>query len=702
MATLAGYLSLLENAAVRAMLPLLLAALIVPLMRRASAARRHLVWSIALSASLLLPVLSICLPSWHAFPAWHSQRAGADTSFALPSISDVQVIETLKEPVDTIATVSAPMPVTRRNWPGFIVVIWILAAALMIVRVLMAMFSLRRLEWKSQIVRDDFWGGILGDLCARIPVGRRVRLLSSSGKPMPMTWGILRPRVLLPAEAEEWSMQRRQVVLAHELCHVRRWDAATQLAGELALALYWFNPLAWLAVRRLAVERERACDDMVLLLGTRASDYAEELFAVATGFAGPAFSGAAGIAMARSSKLQRRMLAILDSTRDRRAATTRALIAAGLALAVILPPLAMLRSKAAVAAVILPATQPALADSDPQTMPAHAQAQYFQDQQLILDQAIDRLKSQIDQNISNVATTESSAIIRRATLQVAQMKEQIQALSIQMKIEEEKALAARNTARNSAGAASVIRPSLVRPLNGVWKATLSNGVQLELVGVSEHPSRGKPWWKPDGSPLAQAPYEFVKDPFSVSWMVRGEQAREIAFRVTNQNSEPVGLSWSVKPQTDRLSVTTSSDAGAEDIHSMAVVMPTDQKAISVRIGVAAGEWKMAGIQPRPSDEADMDNMNGPGQIVFAPATESDGNAVVVAASTINNFDMRLIAIGYDHKEHIASSMSNGGNATLHQISARFNGLPLKDVFQFVLQTRPYEWVQFQDIAMQQK
>src|SRR5260370_16847293 len=80
---------------------------------------------------------------------------------------------------------------------------------------------------------------------------------------MPLTWGILRPKLLLPEEADEWPDERRRAVLMHELAHVRRRDGLTQWLGLTACAAYWFNPLAWWAASRLWSEREQACEHIV-------------------------------------------------------------------------------------------------------------------------------------------------------------------------------------------------------------------------------------------------------------------------------------------------------------------------------------------------------------------------------------------------------------------------------------------------------
>ena len=157
-----------------------------------------------------------------------------------------------------------------------------------------------------------------------------------------MTFGVFRPTVLLPAGASEWNPDRLRVVLLHELAHVRRGDVAMHLLARTALALYWWNPLAWFAWRGFLIERERATDDLVLHAGARASDYAGHLLEVARTLQPAAATAWAAIAMARRSQLEGRLVAILDSRVDRKPSGRRAPVAAAvLAIALVAPFAAM-------------------------------------------------------------------------------------------------------------------------------------------------------------------------------------------------------------------------------------------------------------------------------------------------------------------------------------------------------------------------
>jgi HEAT repeat protein len=151
---------------------------------------------------------------------------------------------------------------------------------------------------------------------------------------MPVAAGIVRPSVIMPADADAWSESRLRIVLLHELAHVKRRDCLTHLVAQAACAVYWFNPLAWIAAKRIRTERERACDDLVIAAGTRGSDYADQLLEIARAMQGDRFPGllaGGSLAMAHRSQLEGRLIAILDP-RVPRVAVSRLRAAAAVAL----------------------------------------------------------------------------------------------------------------------------------------------------------------------------------------------------------------------------------------------------------------------------------------------------------------------------------------------------------------------------------
>ena len=154
-------------------------------------------------------------------------------------------------------------------------------------------------------VEDPAWTGLLPPDRAELGVGRPVAMVAGGDRTMPMTWGWRRPVVLLPAGAEAWPEPRRRAVLLHELAHIARRDYPAQLAAEVVRALYWFNPLVWMAARKLRIESEHACDDRVLAAGARASDYAGDLLDIARSLRAVRATAPAGLTMARPSQTRR-------------------------------------------------------------------------------------------------------------------------------------------------------------------------------------------------------------------------------------------------------------------------------------------------------------------------------------------------------------------------------------------------------------
>ncbi len=190
---------------------------------------------------------------------------------------------------------------------------------------------------RATIVRDGPWTDAADQLREHLNVHTPVRLLQSDQPAVLVTWGVFRPKVLLPIDAPSWDADRIRVVLAHELAHVQRRDWAVQIGSELLRIACWFNPLVWLATSRLRLESERACDDAVVNLGVSGREYALHLLELARQFGRARDIYPAVAIVPRPSSLERRVTAMLNPRLSRRplSVTTRfGSIAAVLAIAV--------------------------------------------------------------------------------------------------------------------------------------------------------------------------------------------------------------------------------------------------------------------------------------------------------------------------------------------------------------------------------
>lgn len=221
------------------------------------------------------------------------------------------------------------------SWPTLFVGLWLVGVILGIGRSGIAAWRAHRLVHRASEIGDATWQEQLDESAASLSLRHRVRLLRADRVCIPMTCGWWRSVVIVPTDADRWSDDRRRVVLCHELAHIKRGDVWTGLLADVASAIYWFHPLAWYARRRLRVEREHACDDMVLGLGTKPSDYGRHLVEIARHVRAPEWSASAAIGMAQPSQLEGRLRAILTPRSRRRATRTAAVVVVALAIGVV-------------------------------------------------------------------------------------------------------------------------------------------------------------------------------------------------------------------------------------------------------------------------------------------------------------------------------------------------------------------------------
>ncbi len=392
-------LPVLVDGALKGGVLVLVAAIAAYLLRNRSAAARHAVWTAAVIGHLAIPVLAVLLPQWRMpiLPeaSWMrtasastadaaSPRNGAPTVDATsparssstqetgPSIpgtpasgpSEVKSTsssETRTSPATITAATITDGGGARPVLP-MLAVLWLGGAVLVLLRLALGTWRVGQLARDGARVEDGMWLSLAQRVANRLGVSRPLTLLRGEALAVPVTWGIVYPAVLLPPDADSWPEERRRFVLVHEMAHVKRFDALTQLLAQISLAVFWFDPLVWVAAHRMRVEREHACDDYVLRDGTTPSLYAGELLEMVRSIgttrhdeAAPAF---AALAMARRSEFEGRMLAILDPRLDRHTFNRKGTMMTALILAFLTLPLAALRPYAAPTVAALPAAGP--------------------------------------------------------------------------------------------------------------------------------------------------------------------------------------------------------------------------------------------------------------------------------------------------------------------------------------------------------
>ncbi len=319
----------------RASLVLLIALAACALLRHRSASLRHAVLAAALPAVWLIPLVAALLP-----PLPLPLPIAADVSSVSPPLPTAADQRTT-----TLRPAEAPVveDVVPSRWATWIAGLWAAGSTLGFGLLLAAVARLALSTRRARPVNDDRWRGAATRVAAEMQVTRPVQLRRVPNRQLLAVWGWRRPTLLLPECALQWTDERIETVLRHELAHIRRGDWLVSLHAAVLRAALWWNPLAWLACRRLASESERACDDLVLAQGVRPSTYAEHLVAIARALQPTGVAPA--IPMASPSTLNRRIAAMLNTRLDRTTPPrlTRALLVA--ATVVLVLPLALLRAE---------------------------------------------------------------------------------------------------------------------------------------------------------------------------------------------------------------------------------------------------------------------------------------------------------------------------------------------------------------------
>lgn len=281
------------TASLVAMVPVLVAAVALLLIKRTSAEGRVLVWRSALVALLLVFVGRLLPTHW---VAWVVPSALATPLVAL---GRVQVTAA----PDGVYHVSSLVSMT--------LLVYLVGVAAVALQTLVASLRLRRIARRATPLAGS-WRAMLNEVQWSIGLRGDATLVVSDHVAVPMTWGARTPIVVMPRSAMTWTVEQRRMALVHELCHVRAGDWLFGMLTRVVCALYWFNPGAWWMARGLREDCELLCDQRVIASGVRRSEYAELLIGAADDLAafGPSF------ALARRNGLRARLASILDSSRD--------------------------------------------------------------------------------------------------------------------------------------------------------------------------------------------------------------------------------------------------------------------------------------------------------------------------------------------------------------------------------------------------
>ena len=230
------------------------AGLLTLALQKNRAQTRYWLW-LAASVKFLIPFSLLMDVGSH----WGQHNAPAITP---PALS--YVIEQASRPFSVptpLATRTATSWSSLVNWvPVILCTIWAIG------------FAALTFYWWQR------WRSLRAALRTASPLDLQIGVdaMMSPAFPAPGVFGVHRPILLLPAGImESLTPPQLKAIVAHELCHVRRHDNLSTAIHMVVEALFWFHPLVWWLGARLMEERERACDEEVLLMGNEPETYAE-------------------------------------------------------------------------------------------------------------------------------------------------------------------------------------------------------------------------------------------------------------------------------------------------------------------------------------------------------------------------------------------------------------------------------------------
>ena len=207
------------------------------------------------------------------------------------------------EPLTSNLAAPSAKALQSTNWTLIFAALWAIVCLALLMRIALAKFWTQRLLNRSMRIDSE-------DLSLNIGAAS---LVESTEIDSPAVSGLLSHTIILPAHWRDWNDEKREAVIAHELAHIRRRDGLVVFLAQVNSALFWFNPIAWIAKSKVNRLAELACDQQAALETGDRLLYAQQLLEIAAAKMGHRFQP--GIAMAAPNGISERIEMLLDTTR---------------------------------------------------------------------------------------------------------------------------------------------------------------------------------------------------------------------------------------------------------------------------------------------------------------------------------------------------------------------------------------------------
>jgi len=315
------------NASLKGLLVISCIYVLLSLTKKTSPQTLHFVWFLSIAGFILLPALTFLTSS---IP-FGSIRIPENPGTVYQTISSVAAInQNFNGDIPIVSSAAASGSKTF-YWTIFFF-IWFAGAAALLLRTLIGSARASKIVNHGYAAKEKNLLSLLRSLQVRSRVKSPLHILFSPQTASPFTTGVFKPVIVLPEYMNKWTAAELEPVLLHELHHIRRKDYITQTAAMGICSLFWFVPPLWMALRKLYMEQEKACDAEVVRNGVTPRHYINQMLKIACSFLRPAASPGLFMINGRKKLFETRIINILEKKGTIMKKRTLILIAVGFTL----------------------------------------------------------------------------------------------------------------------------------------------------------------------------------------------------------------------------------------------------------------------------------------------------------------------------------------------------------------------------------
>ena len=267
--------------------------LIILLFRRKSAALRHFILSFSLISLLLLPLLSSLTIGWETplLPSWSSDHIYSSAANKASNENEIFIQRKFQENNTIFSGIRGTgKKISGSLWPKngslknilglSMLILWSTGLLFLLIRIFLGLYAAHRITRQGKKILSFSWQKLMEKLLKSLSLRRKISLFRHSRVKFPLTWGVIKPVIIMPDTSRNWTRDQCTSVLLHELSHIKRGDFLIKVIARISCAVFWFNPLSWITYKKMKMEQEKACDEFVIKAGVRPSTYAANLISI--------------------------------------------------------------------------------------------------------------------------------------------------------------------------------------------------------------------------------------------------------------------------------------------------------------------------------------------------------------------------------------------------------------------------------------